>query len=95
MDSLPQELIDVIIDNVPEPSLLSCSLVAKRWRRKSQQRAFDTISFSSETEVDRWCTYIPQDSDEISSYIRHVKIEEISFWAEPALFSRMVGTPVR
>ena len=90
MDSIPQELIDAIIDNVPEFSLLSCSLVAKRWRRKSQQRAFDTTSFFSEGEVNRWCTDIPHNSDGISSYVRHLKIEGISSWAEPALLSRML-----
>ena len=92
MDSIPQELVDAIIDNVPESSLLSCSLVAKRWRRKSQQRALDNISFLSEGEVNRWCTYIPQDSDGISSYVCHVRIEAISSWAEPALLSRMLGS---
>jgi len=90
MGSIPQELIDTIIDNVPESSLLSCSLVAKRWRRKSQRRAFDTISFLSEGEVNRWCTDIPHSSDGISSYVRHVQIGWISSWAEPALFSRML-----
>ena len=90
MDSLPQELIDTIIDNVPESSLSSCSLVAKRWRRKSQRRAFDTMSFSSEDKINRWCTDIPRDSDGISSYIHHVSIEDISSWAEPALFSRIL-----
>ena len=90
MGSIPQELIDTIIDNVPESSLLSCSLVAKRWRRKSQQRAFDTISFFSEGEVNRWCTDIPHSSDGISSYVHHLRIEGISSWAEPALLSRML-----
>jgi len=90
MGSIPQELIDTIIDNVTESSLLSCSLVAKRWRQRSQRRAFDTISFSSEGEVNRWCTDIPHNSDGISSYVRHVKIEEISSWTEPALLSRML-----
>ena len=90
MGSIPQELIDTIIDNVPESSLLSCSLVAKRWRRKSQQRAFDTISFFSEGEVNRWCTDIPHSSDGISSYVRHLKIGGISSWAEPTLLSRML-----
>ena len=90
MGSIPQELIDTIIDNVPESSLLSCSLVAKRWRRKSQQRAFDTISFFSEGEVNRWCTDIPHSSDGISSYVHHLKIEGISSWTEPTLLSRML-----
>jgi len=92
MDSLPQELIDAIIDNVPQPSLPSCSLVAKRWRRKSQQRVLSTISFQSEDKVKRWCTDIPQASDGISSYVRHVNIEEIYSWTEPALLSRMLGS---
>jgi len=91
MDSIPQELIDAIIDNVPLPSLPSCSLVAKRWQRRSQQRVFATISFSSEDEV-FWYTDIKRDSDRISSYVRHVKINEIYFWHEPALLSRMLGS---
>jgi len=90
MDSIPQELIDTILDNVPESSLLSCSLVEKRWRQNSQRRAFDTISFSSEEDMNRWCADIPQDSDGISPYVRHLKIKEIYSWAEPALLSRML-----
>ena len=92
MDSLPQELIDAIIDNVPQPTLPSCSLVAKRWRRKSQQRVLATISFRSEGEVKRWCTDIPRDSDGISSYVCHVDLVGIYFWTEPALLSRMLGS---
>jgi hypothetical protein len=92
MDSIPQELIDAIVDNIPQSSLPSCSLVAKRWRQKSQRRVLSTIPFSSEDKVNRWCTDIPRDSDGISSYVRHVKIHNIFRWAEPALFSRMLGT---
>jgi len=90
MVSLPQELIDAIIDNVPESSLLSCSLVTKRWRRRSQQRAFDAISFKSEDEVNPRCTDILQGSDGILSYVRHIGVRGI-YWDEPALFSRMLG----
>ena len=53
MDSIPQELVDAIIDNVSQSSLPSCSLVAKRWLRKSQRRILGAISFSSEGEVKR------------------------------------------
>jgi len=77
MDSIPQELVNAIIDNVPQSSLPSCSLVAKRWQQKSQRRLLGTIAFLSEGEVKRWCTDNPQDSDGISSYVRHVKIEDI------------------
>ena len=92
MDSLAQELIDTVIGNVIKSSLLSCSLVSRRWRRKSQQRAFDTISFSSEDKVNRWCTDISQDSDGISSYVRHVRIRKIFSWNEPVLLGRMLRT---
>jgi len=92
MDSIPQELIDAIIDNVSQTSLPSCSLVAKRWRRKSQQRVLTTISFLSEEKVKRWCTDIPRDSDGISSYVRGVSLEGIPSWTEPALLSRFLGS---
>ena len=92
MDSIPQELIDTIIDNIPQLILPSCSLVAKRWRRKSQQRVLGIITFSSEGKVKCWCTEIPRDSNGISSYVRHVNIEEIYSWVEPALLSRMLGS---
>jgi hypothetical protein len=90
MDSIPQELIDAIIDNVPHSSLPSCSLVAKRWRRKSQRRVLSTITFSSEDEVNRWCADIPRDG--ISSYVRCLKIEDIYCWDESAPLSRMLET---
>jgi hypothetical protein len=92
MDSVPQELIDAIIDNVPRSSLRSCSLVAKRWRRKSQRRVLSVISFKHEVGVNRWCTDIPQYSDGISSYVRCVKVKFIRRWAEPARLNRMLGT---
>lgn len=90
MDSLPQELIDSIIDNVPGSSLLSCSLIARRWRRKSQQRVLDVIAFSSEDEVNRWWTDIPQDPGGITSYVRSVQFVEIPYWDEPTLFGRVL-----
>jgi hypothetical protein len=92
MDSIPQELIDAIIDNIPQSSLRSCSLVAKRWRQKSQRRVLSTIPFSTEDKVNRWCTDIPRDSDGISSYVRRVEIQNIFRWAEPALFGCMLET---
>jgi hypothetical protein len=92
MDSIPQELIDAIIDNVPQSSIPSCSLVSKRWRRPSQRRVLSTVSFSSENEMNRWCTDIPRDSDGISSYVRRVEIQRISSWNEPVLLNRTLGT---
>ena len=90
MDSFPQELIDEIIDNVPDFSLPSCSLVARRWRRQSQQRALNSIEFSSEDEVYSWWTDIPQGTGGVVSYVRSVHFVEIYSWDEPALFGRVL-----
>jgi len=90
MDSLPQELIDTIIDDLPRSSLPSCSLVAKRWRQRSQQRAFEKIGFYSEDEMDRWCTNVAQGSDGLFSYVRHIALEEIASWNDPAAPGRVL-----
>ena len=88
MDSLSQELIDKIIDDLPRSSLLPCSLVAKRWRRRSQRRAFQEIKFFSEGEVDYGCTGILRDPDGIASYVHAVRFEGINSWNDPATFGR-------
>lgn len=89
MDSLPQELIDAIIDNLPSSSLGPSSLVAKRWRQKSQQRALDTILFTSEYEVERWHAVV-KDLDGISSYVRFVKFHGIASWSKPTLLCSLL-----
>ena len=86
MDSLPQEIIDGIIDTVPHSSLRSCSLVAKRWRKRSQQRAFgfgDTqFSSESESEVNRWFADIQSDPNGISSCVKYASFFDIK-WSDP------------
>jgi len=88
MNSLPQELIDAIIDRLPLPSLLFSSLVAKRWRQRSQQRALEKIRFRSEAQVNRWCTGFPQDPEGIISYVRVIRFQDIFSWDDPAIFGR-------
>jgi len=90
MDSLPQELIDKIIDDIPHPSLPSCSLVARRWRRGSQRRDFASVTFSSEHDLVLWCTSIPQDQGDIPSYVRTAEFKSIISWRKPALFGRVL-----
>jgi len=90
MDSLPQELIDRIIDNLPLRRILRYSLVAKRWRRRTQQRAFEKIKFFSEDDVNRWCTNVPQDSDGLSSYVQRITFEEIASWNDPTAPGRVL-----
>ena len=91
MDSLPQEIIDEIIDNIPHPSLRSASHVAKRWRERSQQRTFKDIWFRSESMVNAWLTKIQSSHSEISSYVRFVGFSNIINWKDPALFGRILN----
>lgn len=89
MESLPQELIDNIIDNIPHSSLRSCSSVARRWRR-SQERLFAWVLFGFEGKLDAWCTDIPQDPGGIPSYVHFVRFRNITSWDEPELFGRVL-----
>ena len=91
MDSLPQEIIDEIIDNLPHSSLRSSSLVARRWRKRSQQRAFNsTIRFRAECMANSWDTDIQSDPGGISSYVQFVGFTHIDGWRDPALLGRVL-----
>jgi len=86
MNSLPQELVDAVIDNLPRSSLFSSSLVAKLWRTRSQQRALERIKFLSEDQVDRWYTDFPQDPEGVASYVHVVEFENTTFRGNLATF---------
>ena len=92
MDSLAQELLDAIIDHVPSPHAHSCSLVARRWRKRGQQRVFSDLKlvFSCEEDVIRWCKDIPQDPDGIPSYVRDVQFRGIIPWSDPTILGRVL-----
>ena len=90
MDSFPNELIDAIIDNLPRSSLYSTSLVARRWRIRSQQRILDSITFSSRYKVDRWYSDIQRGTNRIASYVRSAEFHRIDSWSEPELCGRVL-----
>lgn len=92
MDSLAQELIDEIIKHVPRQGLIACSLVARRWRRRSQQRHFEFVLFT-DTNFTRWEVSIPQDSDRIPSYVRHLRFQSTPFGSlAPGILARVLET---
>ena len=92
MDSLAQELIDEIIDRIPRQDMPASSLVARRWRCRSQQRMFEFVLFMFQ-ELDLWEFNIPQDSDGIPSYVRHVRFKYTYFSAfEPGTLARVLKT---
>ena len=87
MDSLPQELIDEIIEKLPLYSLRSASRVAKRWRRRSQQRLLSTVEFRSQVMVYHWYEETQNDPGGISSYVQSAVFDGVFKWRKPALFS--------
>lgn len=61
MPSLPQELIDLIIDHFHEyerGALKACSLVCSQWSVRSRKRLFQTVRLHSKAELERWCMSI-------------------------------------
>jgi len=92
MDLLPQELIDRIISYISHQGLPAGSLVAKRWRRRSQQLYFDSVVLSFEDQMVLWDTKIPKESDGIPSYVRHVQVRNIYSWDDPTIFGRVLKT---
>ena len=90
MDSLPGELIGEIIDNLPRSSLRCASLVARRWRQRSQQCLLDRICFPSERHVNSWHANTHDDPHGVSSYIQFARFYAIPKWEEPTLFARVL-----
>ena len=92
MELLAQELLDAIIDHVPSPHAHSCSLVARRWRKRGQRRVFSDLKlvFSCEDDLIRWRKDIPQDPDGIPSYIRDVQFRGIITWSDPTILGRVL-----
>lgn len=90
MESLAQELLDAIIDYVPSSCAHHCSLVARRWRKRGQQRYFSDLVFSRELDVFRWYTNIPQDPDGIPSYARDVEFQSIRCWRDPKILGQVL-----
>ena len=90
MDSIPQEIIDEIIDNLPRSTLRSSSLVAKRWRRRSQQHVLFSVMFFSESDVNSWEIDTQEDPGRIPSYVQAAKFNRIIRWNDPPLFGRVL-----
>lgn len=89
MDSLAQELIDEIINHIPREDMPASSLVARRWKRRSQQRNFEFVLFEFK-DLTPWEINIPQDPKGIPSYVHHVRFENFPSYVEPGHLSRVL-----
>ena len=91
MDSLAQELIDEIINHTPREDMPASSLVARRWRRRSQQRNFEFVLLKF-SDLALWETNIPQHPDGIPSYVHHVRLKHTSHLLETGILPRVLKT---
>jgi len=70
---LPQELIDEIIDHIPQhdwKSLLNCSLLAKSWVYPSRRRIFRAVDVFEARRLKLWLAKIPPTKLEILQHVR-------------------------
>jgi len=82
--SLPQEISDIIIDEVaeePEPvpritTLRVCSLVSPAWAHRSQGHLFSKIEFNCEADLRKWRAKIGADGP--SYHVTHLHLTKIS-----------------
>ena len=79
-----------MIDRVPLERMRFCSLVARSWRRRSQQRRFENIWFMNEDHAARWYTRIPQDPEGIPSYVHSAQLSGLSHCREPGMLNRIL-----
>jgi len=90
MPSLPQELIDDIIDHVDswsERPLQSCSLVCSQWSTRSRKRLFEQVELSSQTDLEHWCASIRPGPSGPSSFV-----EDLSLVDSHLSMSMPIGT---
>lgn len=87
MNSLPQELVDRVIDWACLPATAeeedcgatarACSLVKFSWSRRSRQKLFRTVTLDPELIV-RWCKNIPDSPTGLSSFVRMLSLERLT-----------------
>ena len=69
-DDLPQELLDVVIDFIPQNHYLKkCALVGKRWVRRCQERLFERFTLSSQG-TEQWTMTAGENQPLLFSYVR-------------------------
>ena len=90
MQALPQELVDMIIDelanteslkrpdNLPNRHIVPFSLVSKAWVTRTQKHAFEFIIFDGPAELERWRESFEPDPAGVSRHARYLVFSNIS-----------------
>jgi len=77
---LPQELIDKIIDevawNYSRHTLYACSLVQKRWVRRSREHLFQSLSLYRMDDFEHWIKSIPPSPNSLHHHVRDLSYRQ-------------------
>ena len=83
MSNLPQELVDMIIDEVVKcpplsgPEISNYSMVSRHWRERTHKHRFRYITFRGWDEMEKWCTAIEAGPSGVSWHVRQLDLEKI------------------
>lgn len=74
LNDLPRELLDAVIDFVPQNvHLKQCALVGKRWVRRCQERLFERFTLSSQA-TERWTKPVAENQPLLFSYVKKLTL---------------------
>ena len=95
MESLPQEIVDEIIDGLAFDfaTLKSASLVQRSWTHRARRRLFYFVPIYSLSRLERWSLSIPPDPNGVASYTRTILLsyDTRRTWIEPANLDMFFG----
>jgi len=96
MRTFPQELVDMVIDELaghPIHRLSPYSLISRAWVTRTQQYHFKWIYFGGLDELEMWCRKIAPDPAGVSRHTRQLVLANIStlegFEAHMRAFTRV------
>ncbi|KAJ7857574.1 hypothetical protein B0H13DRAFT_2574233 [Mycena leptocephala] len=91
MVELPQELIDAILEFVPESSLRECSLAASSFVHTSQRRIFRALSLSEIAAYERMAIILIE-SPHLGQYVRQLSLQITHIPSDWAPLKRLLST---
>lgn len=87
LNDLPQELLEVVIDLLPQNPvfLRALALVGKRWVRRCQERLFERLTLSSQ-QTERWTRPLSEHQPSFFSYVRALTLRGVypPDWRNPS-----------
>ena len=86
MGILPQELLDMVIDQLadcepppgPPVGISHYSTVSRQWVARSQKHHFERVRFSGPGDLGKWCRTIEPDPSGVSRHVREAHFSTIN-----------------